>query len=166
MSKVLITGCSRGIGYDTALLLARAGHEVVATMRKPGACDLAKVASEQRLPITVLALDVDDDASVAAVFDEHADSIDALVNNAGIYSIDAVEDESIEQMQRVMQTNLFGAIRCVKRVLPAMRRRGSGCIVNDFNLNFGLQLNDSRTARIISAATCPSSWRRLPRCPS
>lgn len=130
MSKVLITGCSRGIGYETALLLARSGHEVVATLRTPGACDLAKIAAEQRLPLTVRALDVDDDASVAAVFDEHADSIDVLVNNAGLYSIDAIEDESIEQMQRVMQTNFFGAVRCVKQVLPAMRRRGSGFIVN------------------------------------
>jgi NAD(P)-dependent dehydrogenase (short-subunit alcohol dehydrogenase family) len=130
MSKVLITGCSRGIGYETALLLARAGHEVVATLRRPGACDLAKIAAEERLPLTVQALDVDDDASVAAVFAEHADSIDALVNNAGIYSIDAVEDESIEQYQRVMQTNFFGAVRCVKQVLPAMRARKSGCIIN------------------------------------
>lgn len=130
MSKVLITGCSRGIGYETALLLARSGHEVLATLRNPAACDLGKIAAEENLPLRLLALDVDDDASVAAVFDEHGDSIDALVNNAGIYSIDAVEDESLEQMQRVMQTNFFGAVRCVKQVLPAMRRRGSGCIVN------------------------------------
>ncbi len=130
MAKVLITGCSRGIGYETALLLARAGHEVVATLRRPAACDLGKVAAEQGLPLTVQALDVDDDASVAEVLDAHADSLDALVNNAGIYSINAVEDESLEQYQRVMQTNFFGAVRCVKRVLPAMRRRRSGCIVN------------------------------------
>ncbi|MBK7949272.1 MAG: SDR family oxidoreductase [Deltaproteobacteria bacterium] len=130
MSKILVTGCSRGIGYDTALLLARAGHEVVATLRSPGSCDLAKRAVEERLPLTVEALDVDDDASVAAVFGRHADSINALVNNAGIYSIDAVEDESIERFQQVMQTNFFGAVRCVKQVLPAMRKRGSGCIVN------------------------------------
>ncbi len=130
MSRVLITGCSRGIGYDTALLLARSGHEVLATLRNPTACDLAKIAAEEKLRLEVLALDVDDDASVAAVFDEHGDSIDALVNNAGIFSIDAVEDEGIERYQRVMQTNFFGAVRCTKRVLPAMRKRGSGCIVN------------------------------------
>jgi NAD(P)-dependent dehydrogenase (short-subunit alcohol dehydrogenase family) len=130
MSRVLITGCSRGIGYDTALLLARSGHEVLATLRNPAACDLAKIAAGEKLRLEVLALDVDDDASVAAVFDEHGDSIDALVNNAGIFSIDAVEDEGIEQYQRVMQTNFFGAVRCTKSVLPAMRKRGSGCIVN------------------------------------
>jgi NAD(P)-dependent dehydrogenase (short-subunit alcohol dehydrogenase family) len=99
-------------------------------MRNPSACDLEKVATESRLPVTVLPLDVDDDASVADVFGQVGESIDVLVNNAGIYSINAVEDESFEQFRRVMETNYFGAVRCVKQVLPAMRRRGSGCIVN------------------------------------
>ena len=130
MAKILITGTSKGIGYDATLLLARAGHEVVATMRNPGASDLEKVATESKLPVTVLRMDVDDDASVAEVFGQVGDSIDALVNNAGIYSINAVEDESTEQFRRVMETNYFGAVRCIKEVLPAMRKRGSGCIVN------------------------------------
>ena len=99
-------------------------------MRNPGASDLEKVASEARLPVTVLPMDVDDDASVAGVLGRVADSIDVLVNNAGIYSINAVEDESLEQYQRVMQTNYFGAVRCVKQLLPAMRKRGSGCVIN------------------------------------
>ena len=130
MARILITGTSKGIGYDATLLLARAGHEVVATMRNPGASDLAKVATEAKLPVTVLPLDVDDNASVAEVFGELGDSIDVLVKNAGIYSINAVEDESLEQFQRVMQTNYFGAVHCIKQVLPAMRKRGSGCIIN------------------------------------
>jgi NAD(P)-dependent dehydrogenase (short-subunit alcohol dehydrogenase family) len=130
MAKVLITGTSKGIGYDTTLLLARAGHQVVATMRDPSASDLAQVATAAKLPVTVLPLDVDDDASVAEVFVKVGESIDVLVNNAGIYSINAVEDESFEKFRRVMETNYFGAVRCVKQVLPAMRRRGSGCIVN------------------------------------
>ncbi len=130
MANILITGTSKGIGYDAALLLARAGHKVVATMRNPSASDLEAVAKEARLPITVLPLDVDDDASVAEVFAEVGDSIDVLVNNAGIFSINAVEDEELEQFRRVMETNYFGAVRCVKQVLPAMRKRGSGCIIN------------------------------------
>ena len=130
MTKILITGTSKGIGYHAALLLARAGHQVVATMRNPGASDLEKVANEARLPVTVLELDVDDDASVADVFAKVGDSIDVLVNNAGIYSINAAEDESLEQYRRVMETNYFGAVRCTKQVLPAMRTRGSGCIIN------------------------------------
>ncbi|MGH7290805.1 MAG: SDR family NAD(P)-dependent oxidoreductase [Myxococcota bacterium] len=123
-------GTSKGIGYDAALLLARAGHEVVATMRHPGASDLGTVASAAKLPLTVVALDVDDDASVAGVFAALGDSIDVLVNNAGILSLNAVEDESLEQYRRVMETNYFGAMRCIKQVLPAMRRRGSGHIIN------------------------------------
>ncbi len=130
MAKILITGTSKGIGYDATLLLARAGHEVIATMRNPGACDLEKVAAEAKLPVTVLPLDVDDDASVASTFKKLAGSIDVLINNAGIYSINAVEDESFEQFRRVMETNYFGAVRCVKQVLPAMRKRGSGIIIN------------------------------------
>ena len=130
MAKILITGTSKGIGYDAALLLARAGHEVVASMRNPGAYDLEKVAREAKLPVTVLPLDVDDDASVAALFKKLGDSIEVLINNAGIYSINAVEDESLDQFRRVMETNYFGAVRCVKQVLPAMRKRGSGCIIN------------------------------------
>jgi NAD(P)-dependent dehydrogenase (short-subunit alcohol dehydrogenase family) len=130
MARILITGTSKGIGYDAALLLARAGHEVIATMRNPSASDLEKVAFEARLPIEVLPLDVDDDASVAALFAKLGDAIDVLVNNAGIFSINAVEDESLEQYRRVMETNYFGAVRCTKQVLPAMRRRGSGCIIN------------------------------------
>ena len=130
MARVLITGTSKGIGYEAALLLARAGHPVIATMRSPSACDLEKVATEAGLPITVLPLDVDDDASVSDLFGEVGHSIDVLVNNAGIYSINAVEDESLEQFRRVMETNYLGAVRCVKQVLPTMRERGSGCIIN------------------------------------
>lgn len=130
MAKILITGTSKGIGYQAALLLARAGHQIVATMRNPAASDLEQVATEAQLPVTVLPLDVDDDASVAEIFGKVGGSLDVLVNNAGIFSINAVEDEGLEQYQRVMQTNYFGAVRCVKQVLPAMRKRGAGCIIN------------------------------------
>jgi NAD(P)-dependent dehydrogenase (short-subunit alcohol dehydrogenase family) len=130
MARILITGTSKGIGYDATLLLARAGHDVIATMRNPSASDLEKVAKDATLPVTVMSMDVDDDASVADVFDDVGPSIDVLVNNAGIYSINAVEDESLDQFRQVMETNYFGAVRCVKQVLPTMRQRGSGCIVN------------------------------------
>ncbi|MBW2231352.1 MAG: SDR family NAD(P)-dependent oxidoreductase [Deltaproteobacteria bacterium] len=99
MAKILITGTSKGIGYHAALLLARTGHEVVATMRNPGASDLEKLATEAKLPIRVLPMDVDDEASVAEVFGQVGDSIGVLVNNAGIYSINAVEDESLERFR-------------------------------------------------------------------
>ncbi len=101
MAKVLITGTSKGIGYVTALLLARAGHEVIATMRNPSKSDLEKVASQEKLPLTVIVMDVDFDESVAQVFGDVGKNVDVLVNNAGIYSINAVEDESIQQFQHL-----------------------------------------------------------------
>ena len=158
VAKVLITGTSKGIGYDTTLLLARAGHEVVATMRNPGACDLEKVAAEAKLPVTVLPLDVDDDASVAGVFGKVGDSIDVLVNNAGIYSINAVEDESLEQFRRVMETNYFGAVRCVKASAPGDAKAGLG-------LHHQRDV-DRRADRLLRRAAPTrhrsSPWRRSP----
>tara|TARA_Y100001934_G_scaffold185667_1_gene219232 strand:+ start:399 stop:1247 length:849 start_codon:yes stop_codon:yes gene_type:complete len=130
MAKVLITGASKGIGYSSSLLLARAGHEVVATMRNPAASELHSVAAAENLPVTVMKMDVDDQLSVDGVFHEVGDSIDVLINNAGVLSLNAVEDESLDQFRQVMETNYFGAVRCVKRFLPAMREQGSGCIIN------------------------------------
>ena len=111
MAKVLITGTSKGIGYETALLLARAGHDVIATMRNPSKSDLEKVASGEKLPLTVITMDVDYDESVAAVFADVGGDVDVLVNNAGIFSINAVEDETVEQFQQVMNTNYFCVVR-------------------------------------------------------
>lgn len=130
MTSVLITGSSKGIGYEAALILARAGYEVVATMRTPANCDLDAVATDAGLPIRVMAMDVDDDASVAAVFGDVGDSVDILVNNAGILRINALADESLADVRGVMETNYFGSVRCIEAVLPAMRKRGTGTIIN------------------------------------
>jgi NAD(P)-dependent dehydrogenase (short-subunit alcohol dehydrogenase family) len=130
MVSVLITGTSKGIGYDSALVLARAGYDVVATMRNPDASDLAEISERESLAMKVVALDVNDAGSVKSVFDEYADSIDVLVNNAGILSLDAIEDESMDNFEAVMQTNYLGAVRCCKAVLPTMRTKGAGCIIN------------------------------------
>lgn len=89
MAKILITELARASGMTRAFL-ARAGHQGIATMRNPGASDLEKVASEAKLPVTVLALDVDDDASVTDVYAKVGSSIDVLVINPGIYSITSI----------------------------------------------------------------------------
>ncbi|HLK25685.1 MAG TPA: SDR family oxidoreductase [Caulobacteraceae bacterium] len=133
MAKVLITGASKGIGRETALVLARAGYDVVAAMRRPAESDLEGVAARESLPITLAELDVDSDASVAKLFASDAgrpETLDVLVNNAGIYSINAVEDETLEKFQQVMDTNFFGTLRCCKAVAAAFRTRRSGTIVN------------------------------------
>ena len=129
MSKILITGTSKGIGYDAALCLARNGHEVVATMRNPNNSDLSEVASKESLNIDIQALDVDDIDSVKEVFDK-VGAIDVLINNAGILSYNILEDESIERFMEVVNTNLFGVVRCCKAVIPRMRAAKSGCIIN------------------------------------
>jgi NAD(P)-dependent dehydrogenase (short-subunit alcohol dehydrogenase family) len=134
MSTVLITGASRGIGLETALAFGRAGHRVCATMRNPAnAPELAARVAADRLTILISAMDVDSDASVrdaiAAIETIHG-SIDVLVNNAGIEASGSVEELPLATFRSVMETNYFGALRCIKAVLPQMRQRRSGCIVN------------------------------------
>jgi NAD(P)-dependent dehydrogenase (short-subunit alcohol dehydrogenase family) len=131
MSTVLITGCSSGIGFVTALELARAGHQVFATMRHPdSAPQLEQTAATEKLPIKVLSLDVDSDESISSCFQAITEPIDVLVNNAGIEVHGSVEELPMSSMIAVMNTNCFGAVRCIKAVLPQMRARQSGCIVN------------------------------------
>jgi NAD(P)-dependent dehydrogenase (short-subunit alcohol dehydrogenase family) len=134
MASVLITGTSKGIGLEAALAFGRAGHNVHATMRKPSqAPELAKVAAQEKLPITVSAMDVDSDESVrdgiAAIHEEHG-AIDVLVNNAGVERSGSVEELPLAEFRAVMETNYFGAIRCIQALAPHMRQRRSGCIIN------------------------------------
>ncbi|AQG78525.1 SDR family oxidoreductase [Spirosoma montaniterrae] len=134
MSIILITGCSTGLGYATAEHLARAGHTVYATMRNPQrAPELSQLAQRDGLPITVLPMDVDSDDSVRQTVADvvaQAGQIDVLVNNAGIGPVGPVEERPLSEFAAIMQTNYFGTLRCIQAVLPGMRERRSGCIVN------------------------------------
>src|SRR5205809_4310582 len=134
MASVLITGTSSGIGMATALAFGRAGHTVAATMRTPHrAPELARIATQEKLPITISAMDVDSDASVTEGIGrivKEGGPVDVLVNNAGIERTGSVEETPLAEFRAVMETNYFGAIRCIQAVLPAMRGRRSGCIVN------------------------------------
>jgi NAD(P)-dependent dehydrogenase (short-subunit alcohol dehydrogenase family) len=134
MPSVLITGTSKGIGFEAALAFGRAGHKVHATMRNPAqAPALAETAAREKLPITVSSMDVDSDDSVshaiAAIHKDHG-PIDVLVNNAGVERAGSVEELSLADFRAVMETNYFGAIRCIQAVVPHMRKRRSGCIIN------------------------------------
>jgi NAD(P)-dependent dehydrogenase (short-subunit alcohol dehydrogenase family) len=131
---MLITGASSGIGLATAVTLARAGHTVIATMRNPASAgELSSLVAAERLPLKMLPLDVDNDTSVAHTFakaiSEHG-PIDVLVNNAGIGGPGTVDETSLDFFRRVMETNYFGALRCIKAALPGMLARRAGCIVN------------------------------------
>lgn len=134
MKSILVTGTSSGIGLATALALGRAGHKVYATMRNPARPpELAQTVAKEGLPVTILAMDVDSDSSVKeAVSRIHKEGgqIDVLVNNAGIERFGAIEELAIEEFRASMETNYFGALRCIQAVIPQMRARKSGCIVN------------------------------------
>jgi NAD(P)-dependent dehydrogenase (short-subunit alcohol dehydrogenase family) len=134
MASVLITGTSKGIGFETALAFGRSGNTVHATMRNPQQSpELAQIAAHEKLPITVTAMDVDSDESVrqaiAAIEEAHG-PIGVLVNNAGIERTGSVEELPMAEFRAVMETNYFGAIRCIQAVAPHMRQRRSGCIIN------------------------------------
>lgn len=134
MANILITGAGKGIGLETALAFARHGHNVAAGMRNPGAApELSDIAQREGLRITTVVMDVDDDASVrfaAERCEKEIGAIDVLVNNAGIERVGAVEDVSIDDFRAAIETNYLGAVRCIKAVLPSMRQRRSGLIVN------------------------------------
>jgi NAD(P)-dependent dehydrogenase (short-subunit alcohol dehydrogenase family) len=134
MASILITGASQGIGMATALVLGRTGHKVYATMRNPNRSpELAQTAEKEALPITVSRMDVDSDDSVreaiGVIHKEHG-PIDVLVNNAGIERRGFTEELDLSHFRAVMETNYFGALRCIQAVLPQMRARKSGRIIN------------------------------------
>ena len=155
MAIALVTGTSSGIGLATAVTLGRGGHKVIATMRNlDGATELQKIVSEEKLLVTIAALNVDDDASVdgaiSKVLSEHG-RIDVLVNNAGVGGGGSVEEASIARFREVMETNFFGGLRCIKAVIPGMRERRQGCIVNITSIS-------GRMALAPSAAYCASKF--------
>jgi NAD(P)-dependent dehydrogenase (short-subunit alcohol dehydrogenase family) len=125
---VLITGCSTGIGRATAERLAESGHTVYATARRP-----ESIADLERRGCRTLALDVTDEesmrAAVAAV-EEAEGAVGALVNNAGYSQSGALESLKLDEVRRQFETNVFGLLRMCQLVLPGMRRRRRGRIVN------------------------------------
>lgn len=128
LGPALVTGCSSGIGRATALALSAAGWTVYATARKP-----ASLGALAEAGCRTLALDVDDEdsmqAAVRAIEAEHG-AIGALVNNAGYSQSGAIEAVPMARVRAQFDTNVFGPIRLCQLVLPAMRARGRGRIVN------------------------------------
>ena len=129
----VVTGASSGIGLETALLLAGSGYTVHGGSRRPEKVEAVAGRGGGGGGVKAVKMDVDDATSVnravAGVLGE-AGRIDALVNCAGYAQIGSIEDMTIGEMKRNMDTNLFGTARAIKAVLPAMRRQGGGRIVN------------------------------------
>ena len=130
----VVTGANSGIGRATAIHLASVGHHVVGTVRALDKADkLRAMAADAGVDVDLVVADVADDASVAAGFEEilgRAGRVDHLVNNAGVGGNAVVEECPSEMYLDVMNVNLCGATRCIQAVLPQMRERGSGTIVN------------------------------------
>jgi len=135
MEKVaIVTGTSSGIGFEASLALAREGYFTYATMRDTTKSNKIKeIAQKENLKINVLELDVDDEKSVKSAIAQILDQkqrIDVLVNNAGWGLWGCVEDVSVDEFKEQFETNFFSIIRLIQEVAPAMRKQGSGTIVN------------------------------------
>jgi NAD(P)-dependent dehydrogenase (short-subunit alcohol dehydrogenase family) len=131
MACWLVTGCSTGIGREIARAALEAGHDVVVTARRiESVADLVDQFGDHALAI---ALDVTDKALIAdavAAADATFGGIDVLVNNAGNGYLSAVEEGEDEQVRKLFDTNYFGVVDTIKEVLPSMRARKSGHIIN------------------------------------
>lgn len=135
MDKVaLVTGSSSGIGFETALGLARSGYHTYASMRdtKKGA-KIQEVATKEKLSISIIQLDVDSPESIKAAISQimsEKKRIDVLVNNAGYGIFGCLEDLSVDEFKAQFETNFFAIIRLIQEVAPIMRNQKSGTIVN------------------------------------
>jgi len=122
MARVLITGCSTGIGRASAIELARRGHEVIATARRVET--LADLDVAERF-----ALDVEDEASIDRVIGACV-HLDAIVNNAGVGLTGPVEGVPLPDVRHLFDVNFFGAVRMLQAVVPRLRQSGGGVVVN------------------------------------
>jgi len=130
----LITGSSSGIGFETSLLLARDGIYTYATMRNfSKSQEILDIAKKECLPLKVLTLDVTDEKSTQKAIDmvmHEQNRIDILVNNAGYSLVGALEQISMDEIKEEFETNFFGIIGLIQKVLPQMRKQRSGRIIN------------------------------------
>ena len=135
MEKVaLVTGSSSGIGFETALALARENYFTYASMRNTSkAGKIQEIAKKENMNLTVIDLDMDKEDSIKSAvkkIQEQKGRIDVLVNNAGYGLFGCLEDITIEELKAQFQTNFFGIVSLIQEIAPIMRKQGSGIIVN------------------------------------
>jgi NAD(P)-dependent dehydrogenase (short-subunit alcohol dehydrogenase family) len=154
---VLITGCSSGIGREVARRFAAEGFRVYASMRRPESdgAGLRAEAATRGWALATPALDVTSDASVnaavGALLAETGGRLDVLVNNAGYYMFGPLEETSADELRAQYETNVVGLHRVTRAVIPSMRARGEGAIVN-------LSSVSGRVAIPIGGAYHSSKW--------
>ena len=133
---VLITGCSSGFGYLTALKFARNRYQTFAGVRdleSPGAKKLEELKIQEDLQLEVLKIDVTDNESVRRGVEailRQEKRIDILINNAGFGTVGPVEEFSLDEIKDQYETNVYGVLRMIKAVAPTMRAQKSGHIIN------------------------------------
>jgi NAD(P)-dependent dehydrogenase (short-subunit alcohol dehydrogenase family) len=139
--RVLITGTSSGFGKLTAITLAKEGHSVIAGMRGVNGKNAAVAKELSAIPdIAVIELDVASEDSVNLAVHQiitHHGNIDVVVNNAGVAGFGIFEATTVGQMKHIFEVNLFGVVRTCQAVLPSMRQRQSGLIIN-ISSDFGI----------------------------
>lgn len=128
MSTILVTGASSGIGKAAALHLLRQGHTVYVAARRVEA--MADLAAKGAIPLRMDITSEADVSSVVARITRDHGAVDVLVNNAGYAIYGAVEDTSMEDARAQFDVNLFGLARLTQLLIPAMRERGRGTIIN------------------------------------
>jgi len=135
---ILVTGSNNGLGRLTVETLARQGHTVYASMRNANGknavarIELQELSKDNNLKLLVIELDVTDDASVERAVAEiikNTGRIDVLVNNAGVMSIGITEGFTLEQVKEQFEVNFYGSVRTNRAVLPHMRKRGNGLLI-------------------------------------
>ncbi|MGI0063998.1 MAG: SDR family oxidoreductase [Nitrosopumilaceae archaeon] len=135
MEKVaLVTGSSSGIGFETALALARENYFTYASMRNTSkAGKIQEIAKKEKLDLKIIELDIDKEDSIKSAvkkIQEQKGSIDVLVNNAGYGLFGCIEDITMDELKAQFQTNFFGVVSLIQEIAPIMRKQGSGIIVN------------------------------------
>jgi len=130
----VVTGSSTGIGYETSLALANNGYFTYATVRDiQKSKEIERIAHVKNIPLKIIEMNVDNDNSVKDTIEKITSEygrIDILVNNAGYGLFGALEDLEMTEIKKQFETNVFGIIRVIQNVLPAMRTHRTGIIVN------------------------------------
>ena len=130
----LVTGSSSGIGYETALALARDGYHTFASMRDTSkGKKLQDIAKADNLTLDVIKLDVDNKESITSAIKKiitDTGRLDVLINNAGYGQFGCTEDVTIEEFRKQFETNFFSIVKIIQEVAPIMRKQCSGIIVN------------------------------------
>lgn len=152
--RILVTGASGAVGHATCLALAARGHRVAGTMRTQGGKNVDIVRSLETHGVTVVTMDVTDDASVQAGVAATLvalGGLDVVFNNAGVGSYGVQELFTADEMQRVFDVNVFGVQRVMRAVLPHLRARGAGTVVYTSSLI-------GRVAIPFYGTYCASKW--------